>query len=101
MKKYWYGKTIDKNVSENDTKWENINTQLISLSFNNNGQHIHLPDHKEYIQGKTGSWTHGNDNSIIESRYIGFKDRNTILKIRIDESSNDIRIETIHAETSH
>lgn len=93
MEKYWYGKTIDKNVSEKESKWQDVCQNLTSLSFYNNGQRIHLPDNKEYVQGKTGSWTSGNKDSIVESRFIGYKDRNNTIKVRIIELTNDIRIE--------
>lgn len=98
MKK-WFG--ILKNglhVSEpnspNSTNlsWNNIKKQLKSLSINNNNQIITLPSNLQYIQGKTAS-ANLNGNVQIESRYIGFILGNNIVKIRINETNNNINIE--------
>ena len=92
--KYWYGHNKSGEViREQDTSWEDAQGQLIDFYFNNNGQTIELPKNKEYIQGKTASATMGTGEVQIESRFFGWKKGNNIVKIRIDEKSNSIKID--------
>ncbi len=85
-------------INESQINWSNvksdINDKIKSLSFNNNGQIITLPENmEEYIQGKSASSFIGSNNIEIQSRYIGFKYGNIILKIRVDEKTNNISVE--------
>lgn len=93
MKK-WFGKDeYDHSVSECNTSWDGVSKILKSLSFDNNGQVIELPDNMQYIQGKTASASLSGGKATIISRYIGFVLGNNIVKIRVDEKSNNIKVE--------
>ena len=46
-----------------------------------------------YNQAKTASSDLNGDNIKIESRYIEFGIRNSIVKVRVDEETNNISIE--------
>ena len=90
----WFGKDeYDHSVAECNTNWKDINKALKSLSMDNNGQIIELPSNFEYVQGKTASASLSGGNSTILSRYIGFVLGNNIVKIRVDEKSNNIKVE--------
>jgi hypothetical protein len=97
MKQWEATKQDDTKINESQINWANVSNvkeKLKSLSFNNNGQIITLPDNmEEYIQGKSASSFIGSDNINIESRFVGFKYGNIIVKIRIDEKTNNISIE--------
>ncbi len=93
MKK-WIGITTTGPVDEETHKWNDIKKDLIGLSFVNNSQIIRLPDNMKYIQGKTASAFVGSNNCEIESRYIGYIIGNTIHKIRINEKTSNVTIET-------
>jgi hypothetical protein len=93
MKK-WIGKINNKEISEENEEWEDIKNLITSLSLDIDGQKIELPDNLEYIQGKTASCQMFSNSDIeIESRFIGFKLRNNIITIRVDEKTNNIKIE--------
>lgn len=92
--KQWEGIDDSGNkITENDINWELVKNRIKELSFNNNGTIISLPKNLEYIQGKTASASLGSGKINILSRYIGFKCRNNIFKVRIDEITNNISIE--------
>ena len=60
----------------------------------NSGSIIKLPKNmSKYIQGKTASAELGSGNIQIESRYIAFKLGNNIVKVRVDEKTQNISIE--------
>lgn len=90
----WFGKNKDGQlIEERNVPWNMAKAELDSLSLNNNGQWIELPSGFEYIQGKTASASLSTGQSVIESRYIGFILGNNIVRIRVDEKSNNIRVE--------
>ena len=94
MKKMWIGKTKDGNVVyENDTIWKDISDGLVSFKFINGEQTIELPDNVKYIQGKTASAPLTGGTSTIESRFFGFILGNNIVRVRINEKTNNIKIE--------
>jgi hypothetical protein len=98
MKKWHAILKNGKTVSEDDTNWNDIKDNISKLEFDNNGQKISLPKNSEgYIQGKTASGNMFSGECKIESRYIGCKYRNNIIKIRIDENSNNISLEISNA----
>jgi putative transposon-encoded protein len=81
------------NINEDDINWDLVKDKVKSLQLNNNGQIIRLPDNMEYVQGKTASAFINSGKVQIESRYVGVKIGNNIVKIRVDERTNDISIE--------
>jgi hypothetical protein len=92
----WKAKTKDgKEVSEIDTKWEGIKDNVSELlMITNSNQIIYLPKKMEkYIQFKTASAALGSKNVEIESRVIGCSVGNTIVKVRVNEKTNNITIE--------
>ncbi len=90
----WFGKTKDNcEIREKDINWDKIKNEVKSLSFNNNGQIISLPENLEYIQAKTASSMLGTNKIDIESRYIGFIYRNITFKLRINEKTDNISVE--------
>ena len=94
--KYWIAKTKDgKELSEADgAMWDESQNNIAKLEFNNDGQIISLPENMEaYIQAKTASADLGSKKVQIESRYIAFKLGNNIIKIRVDEKTNNISVE--------
>jgi len=96
-KKKWKAKLKDNSSVEEDLvtpNWTQVKKDVISLELDNNGQIIQLPSNMpEYIQGKTASANLINGECTLESRYIGFSLGNNIVKIRINEHSNNINIE--------
>jgi hypothetical protein len=83
-----------KNVSEEDTNWNDIKDEIYSLELDNNGQKVTLPKNAEkYIQGKTASGNMFSGECKVESRYIGFHNNGSKVIIRINESNNNINIE--------
>jgi len=87
---------IDKEgryINEDDLNWELVKDKIQSLQLNNNGQVITLPSNMEYIQGKTASAMLGSDQIQVESRYVGLFLGNNIIKVRVDEKTNNISIE--------
>lgn len=93
----WKARTKDgKEVSELSTKWNDIKdniTELLLVTKNN--QVIYLPKNMEaYVQYKTASADLDNTKNIqVESRTIGWKMGNSIVKIKVDEKTNNINIE--------
>ena len=75
-------------------KWKDFENNISELSLNNNGQIISLPKNMEkYYQAKTASADLNGSNIQIESRYIGLKLGNNIVRIRVDEKTNNISLE--------
>ena len=92
----WVATTKDGNVySETENKnWNDIKDVIVKLQLDNNGQIITLPENMtEYAQAKTASAFVGSNNIQIESRYISCKIRNNIVRIRVDENTNNISVE--------
>ena len=94
---YWHVITKDGDIRDEceGRKWEDVkdNIEELSLDIPNNHQRITLPKGFEYIQAKTASADFTGGNATIESRYIAFKLGNNIVRVRVDEKSNDISIE--------
>jgi len=80
-------------ITEDDINWDLVKDKVSSLQLVNDDQIIRLPNNAEYIQGKSASAFLGSGKVTIESRYIGFRLGNNIVKIRIDEKTNNINIE--------
>lgn len=96
--KQWLGRDKQGNIIyESNCSWKNAKDNLSALSFDNNGQTIMLPENLSYVQGKSASANIGSGEVTVESRFIGFLLGNNIVKIRIDEKSNNIRIEIENA----
>ena len=94
MKKWIAKKNDGSIISEDMINWGHLNpSEINELSIDNNGQIISLPKNVEFIQGKTASSNLGTNQCEIESRYIGFKLRNNIVRIRINEKTNNISVE--------
>ncbi len=96
MKNYWH--VILKNgksLNENNCKWSDIKNDIeeLSLHIPSKNQKITLPKGYTYDQAKTASANLNGQNASIESRYISFQLRNNIVKIRVDENTNNISIE--------
>jgi hypothetical protein len=92
----WKAKTKDgKEVSELNSSWVDVQDNISELIMvTNSHQVIKLPKNMEkYIQAKTASAELGSNNVEIESRYIGFKMRNNIIRIRVNEKTNNISVE--------
>ena len=83
-------------VIENPEKsnWLEISKDVVQLELNNNGQIIKLPTNmSEYIQGKSASADLSTGKCQIESRYLGWRLGNSIVRIRVNEKTNNISIE--------
>ena len=95
--KQWIIKTKDgTTIKESEgASWDDIDPKNIEeVLFDNNKQMINLPKNMpQYIQAKTASADLGSRNIQIESRYIGFKLGNNIVRIRVDEKTNNISVE--------
>ena len=93
----WKAKTKDgKEVSELDTKWNDVKNNISELlMITNDGRIICLPKNlPEYVQFKTASAELGNNSNIqIESRVIAGKIGNNIVKIRVNEKTNNITMD--------
>lgn len=93
VNKQWVGKTNSGNtVKESETTWDAVKKDLVALSLDNNGQIITLPENLSYVQGKTASGSFNGDIQI-HSRYLGFVLGNNTVVVRIDEKTNNIKIE--------
>jgi len=92
--KYWYVKTKYGIICEKDeVKWNEIN-DIERLHLDNDGQIISLPENMEkYYQAKTASAMLGSNEITIESRFLAFKLGNNIIKVRVNEKTNNISIE--------
>lgn len=83
-------------VSELTHDWTDIKNDVIELILlTKNQQVITLPKNMEkYFQSKTASADlGGNKNIEIESRTIGFFLGNSLIKIRVNEKTNNISVE--------
>lgn len=92
----WKAKTKDnQEVSELNTKWNDVQDNIQELLLQTTkGQVIYLPKKMDkYVQFKSASSELGRNNVEIESRVIGFKIGNNIVKIRVNEKTNNITIE--------
>jgi len=92
----WKARTkAGKEISELDTKWNDVQDNIQELLLiTPNGQTIYLPKKMEkYIQFKSASSELGKNNIEIDSRVVGFKIGMNIVKIRVDEKTNNIIVE--------
>lgn len=94
----WKARLRDgREVSELNTQWETIKSDVVELLLlTPSNQTIYLPKNMEaYVQFKTASAELGNNRNVqIESRVIGFKKGNNVVKIRVNEKTSNINIET-------
>mgnify|MGYP000979854258 CR=1 FL=1 len=93
--KYWKATTSNGNTyTESDKKnWSEISKDVTQLELHVDGQTITLPKNMKYIQAKTACADIGSQNAEIQSRYIGIKLGNNIVRVRVDEKTNNISIE--------
>ena len=92
----WKANTKEgKEVSELNTKWNDVKDNISEmLLLTKNGQTIYLPKNMEsYIQYKTASAELGSKNIEVESRTVGFKIGNSIVKIKVNEKTSNINLE--------
>jgi hypothetical protein len=93
----WKVKTKDgKEINEQNSSWIDVKDSISELSLiTKDNKIISLPKNMEsYVQFKSASANLGSSNINIESRTIGFKLGNNIIKIRVDEKTGNINIET-------
>lgn len=95
---YWRAITKNGDVrNEQSVKWSDIENDIEELSLiinsNSNQQKITLPKGYEYVQAKTASADLNGENAVIESKYIGIIIGNNIMKVRVDEKTNNISVE--------
>jgi hypothetical protein len=99
LMKKWIAKLKNgSQIEENPTtsNWTQVKDEVIALEFDNNGQIISLPSNmSEYIQGKTASGDLISGKCTLESRFFGFRLGNNIVKVRINEKTNNISFEII------
>jgi len=96
MEKFWFGQTKDNQQAQEFTiGWNDVKDEMVSLGLNNNRQIIELPMNMEYVQGKTASASLSGGPSTVESRFIGFILGNNIVRIRVNEKTNNIKIEVL------
>jgi len=95
MTTYWYAKKKDgTTVTELTHRWSEVKDDVISLGLNLGIQNILLPENMdEYVEAKTASVGMGGGEVQIESRYIGFRLGNSIVKVRASEDSKEISVE--------
>jgi len=98
MQRYWCGKTNNGGfVSEAlGTKWADVCNDICELELNieDKGISICLPKGLEtYNQSKTASADIASGTVTIESRNIAFKIGNSIVTIRVEESTGNIKVE--------
>ena len=97
MNNHWIAKLENGNIigELGSRKWSEIENEVAELSLDipTNNQRITLPKGYEYIQAKTASADLNGENAVIESRYVGFKLGNNIIRIRVDEKTQNISIE--------
>ncbi len=84
-----------KEFNENMNGWSEVKDNISELSLmTKSGKTISLPKNMEsYVQFKSASANLGSNNINIESRTIGFKLGNNIIKIRVDEKTGNINLE--------
>ena len=95
--KFWKAKLKDGSwVAENDSnkEWKTIQKEVVYLELHNDAQIISLPKAEKYIQGKTASGNLITGECMIESRYVGYLLGNSIVKVRVNEQTGHISIET-------
>lgn len=94
---YWKATLIDgKQVDENNTNWNQIREQVKKLELCNGSQTISLPvGATKYNQGKSASLNMATGKAEIESRYIDVFTGNNIVRVRLDEKTNNINIEIL------
>ena len=96
MKNYWSVITKSGEIkNENNSKWSDVENDIEELSLNipDKQQKITLPKGFEYIQAKTASADLNGQNTTIESRYLAIKLGNNIVKVRVNEKTNNISVE--------
>ena len=96
MKNYWSVITKSGEIkNENNSKWSDVENDIEELSLNipDKQQKITLPKGFEYIQAKTASADLNGQNTAIESRYLAIKLGNNIVKVRVNEKTNNISVE--------
>jgi len=92
----WKVKTKDgKEVSEQNNSWVDVKDNISEICLiTKDNKTISLPKNMEsYVQFKSASANLGSSNINIESRTIGFKLGNNIVKIRVDEKTGNINLE--------
>ena len=100
--KEWKAQTDDGRwFNEGEIPWEVIQPNVTHLEFNNNGQRLVLPKAESYLQGKSASADMATGKCSIESRFLGAIIGNTIVKIRINEVSNNISVEIEHVKPNN
>jgi len=81
-------------IEEGQKEWIEIKDNISYLYYDNNGQFIYLPKNAEkYEQSKTASANISNGQIQIETRNIWAKVGNNIVRIRINEKTNNINLE--------
>ena len=93
----WKAKTKDGNeVSELNTQWNDVKDNISELLLiTKDNKIVYLPKNMDsYIQFKTASCELGSKNVDIESRVIGFVLGMNTVKIRVNEKTGNINIET-------
>ena len=93
----WKAILKDGSIIEEDIQnpnWPKVKDQVVALEMDNNRQNIKLPPNmSEYIQGKTASGDLISGKCTLESRFLAFKIGSNIVKIRVNEKTNNINIE--------
>jgi hypothetical protein len=94
----WKAMTKDgKEILEGQASWTSIKNNIKQLALTiPNGPTILLPKNmEEYFHAKTASAELGGTGKdiTIESRYIGFKIGNNIVRIRVNEKTQNITVE--------
>ena len=99
--KQWKALGINsEEIHENDINWDLVKDKVSTLSLDNDGQIISLPDNMEYIQGKSACANFGSGKVEVLSRYIGFTLGSNTITIRVDEKTNNISVE-VKDDTNH
>jgi len=97
MQNHWVAEMKNGNIVTElgSQKWSDIENEIegLHLDIPENNQRITLPKGYEYIQAKTASADLNGENTTIESRYVAIKIGNNIVKIRVDEKTNNISVE--------
>ena len=93
--KFWKAKLKNNQwTDENKEKWDDIKNDVICLQLCLDDRTITLPENADsYIQGKTASANMLTGEMCIESRFLGYVLGNIIVKIRVNELTNNITIE--------
>ena len=93
---FWKAETKDgKEFQEGEVNWIEIEGDVVKLGMcTNDGRFIFLPQNMDkYVQAKTASADLNGNNMVIESRYIAFKTGNNMVRVRVDEKTNNISVE--------